>query len=145
MIIIAHRANLQGPSPLTENSIESIQECFSYGFHVEIDVWFEKGNFWLGHDEPTYKIEDISVLKDEKSWCHAKNLEAALELRNIGAHYFWHQTDDFTLTSKGYFWTYPGKKLCENSIAVLPEWGLHEETQQFSIGVCTDFPLKYIA
>ena len=25
-------------------------------------------------------------------------------------NYFWHQTDDFTLTSHGYIWTYPGKK-----------------------------------
>jgi glycerophosphoryl diester phosphodiesterase len=145
MIVIAHRANLQGPSPLTENSIESIQECFSYGFHVEIDVWFENGNFWLGHDEPTYKVENLDILRDEKSWCHAKNLEAALELHDIDAHYFWHQTDDFTLTSRGYFWTYPGKKLCEKSIAVLPEWGLHEESYSLSLGVCTDFPLKYIA
>ena len=145
MIIIAHRANLQGPSPLTENSLESIQDCFAYGFHVEIDVWYQNNSFWLGHDEPTYKLKDNSLLLDEKTWAHAKNLEAAIELKALGAHYFWHQEDDFTLTSKGYFWTYPGKKLSENSIAVMPEIAVHDATFGYVKGVCTDFPLKYIA
>jgi glycerophosphoryl diester phosphodiesterase len=145
MIIIAHRANMNGPNSLTENSLESIQDCFAYGFHVEIDVWYEKGIFWLGHDEPTYKLTDNSILLDEKTWSHAKNLEAAEELKKLGAHYFWHQEDDFTLTSRGYFWTYPGKKLGENSIAVMPEVDLHEDTFSRAIGVCSDYPLKYIA
>ena len=25
-------------------------------------------------------------------------------------NYFWHQNDKFTLTSKGYIWTFPGNK-----------------------------------
>jgi hypothetical protein len=141
--IIAHRANLRGPSEL-ENSPESIIECFNSGFHVEIDVWWKENFFWLGHDFPKYRLEDNSFLTDERSWCHAKNLEAAIKLKEIDSHFFWHQEDDFSLTSKGYFWTYPGKKLSENSIAVMPEWDSHQDTFSLVKGVCTDFPYRYI-
>ena len=64
-------------------------------------------------------------------------------LKKINAHYFWHQKDDITLTSKGYFWTFPGKKLTKNSICVLPEWN---SLRKFNCaGVCSDFISKYKA
>ena len=44
-------------------------------------------------------------------WCHAKTSDALSALKKIEAHYFWHQDDDYTITSKGYFWTYPGVSL----------------------------------
>jgi hypothetical protein len=141
--IIAHRGNLEGPSK-QENSIQSIYKCFDLDLDVEIDVWWHKGSFWLGHDEPHTLLTTDRILRDQRLWCHAKNLEAAFHLRRIDAHYFWHQEDDFTLTSKGFFWTYPGKPLTENSIAVMPEWQIHEETFSSALGVCTDFPLRYI-
>lgn len=144
-IIIAHRANLQGPSPKTENTISSIYKCFDAGFNVEIDVWWKNGSFWLGHDNPSYPLASDRILTDPKVWAHAKNLEAAINLEKIEAHWFWHQNDDFTLTSKGYFWTYPGKTICQKSIAVLPEINFHETTFSLAIGICTDFPFRYIA
>lgn len=145
MIVIAHRGNLNGPNPLSENSPESIQDCLAFGFHVEIDIWMHEKSLWLGHDEPVYKISDTSKLQFDRLWCHAKNLEAAQALRDLGAHYFWHENDSFALTSRGYFWTYPGKILCENSIAVMPELDFHKETFPIAAGVCTDWPLRYIA
>ena len=53
-------------------------------------------------------------------------------------NFFWHQNDDFVLTSGGYFWTYPGKKVCKKSIAVLPE---NEPDWDFldAGGICTDY------
>jgi hypothetical protein len=143
MIIIAHRANFEGPSK-KENSIESIHRCFDMGFHVEIDVWWHKNSFWLGHDAPTHFLTTNRILLDSRAWCHAKNLEAAIQLKQIDAHYFWHQEDDFALTSRGFFWTYPGKILSQNSIAVMPEWQIHQETFSSALGVCTDFPSRYI-
>jgi len=50
-------------------------------------------------------------------------------------HCFWHQEDDVTLTSKGYLWTYSGKELTENSIAVLPEKKPDVEVA----GICSDY------
>jgi hypothetical protein len=35
---------------------------------------------------------------------------------------FWHQNDDFTLTSKNYIWTYPGQPYTASSVIVMPEF-----------------------
>ena len=104
----------------SENKPEYIKIALEKGFEVEIDVRFKDSQFYLGHDFAKYKIES-SFLLNEKLWCHAKDIEAMNNLKKIKAHYFWHQEDDVTLTSKGYFWTYPGKTLTNNSICVLPE------------------------
>ena len=32
-------------------------ESLEKGFHVEVDVWCKEGRFWLGHDEPQYKVK----------------------------------------------------------------------------------------
>ena len=82
---------------------------------ITTDFVFKNSKFYLGHDEPQYDIENSFLLKKEV-WCHAKNLEALIEMKKIGSHYFWHENDQFTLTSKGYIWTYPGNKLSHNSI-----------------------------
>ena len=37
---------------------------------------------------------------------------------NQDFNYFWHENDRFTITSKGYLWTYPGNKYSENSVIV---------------------------
>ena len=143
-IIISHRGNLDGKSK-NENTLSSIMKCLDIvNLNVEVDVWYHKHNFWLGHDEPTYLLHNYRILQDTRIWCHAKNLEAARQLKSFDCHFFWHQKDDFTITSSGFFWTYPGKKLCNNSIAVLPEIKIDKETIDKAIGVCTDFPLRYI-
>jgi hypothetical protein len=111
------------------------------GFDVEIDVWFKNGKWYLGHDKPTY-IVDKSFLENKKLWCHAKNLDALnLMLKNNKIHCFWHQNDDFTLTSKNYIWTYPDKDTRDNSIIVLIK---KEKIPKKTFGICTDFPVSFI-
>ena len=58
MILIAHRGNLNGKTN-RENQPEYIQEALVQDFDVEIDVWYIEDEFWLGHDIPQYKIEEI--------------------------------------------------------------------------------------
>jgi glycerophosphoryl diester phosphodiesterase len=122
MKFISHRGNISGKIPGRENTKEYIEEAIAKGYDVEIDVWCKDGHLWLGHDEP---IEKTSLwwLKNHNLWCHAKNIEAAREMWGYGCiHFFYHQTDDITLTSSNYFWTYPGKRpLTDISVAVLPE------------------------
>ena len=138
MILISHRGNLEGKKKDLENSPEYIQAALEAGFEVEIDVWYVDKKWYLGHDEPNYEI-DITFLMNDKLWCHAKNIESLYELflydKNI--HYFWHQDDDFTLTSKGYIWTYPGKKLTDMSICVLPERFDYDIINAY--GICSDY------
>jgi hypothetical protein len=142
MKIISHRGNLKGPQPKTENSVEAITKALELGFDVEIDVWFENNNWYLGHDKPTYLIEE-KFLENKKFWCHAKNLDALhLMLKNNNIHCFWHQNDDFTLTSKNYLWTYPNKCVKDNSILVIkniPNMVFIPEC----FGICTDNPIFF--
>jgi hypothetical protein len=135
---ISHRGNIDGRIPNAENSPEYIFLALSKGYEVEIDVWFVDGSFYLGHDEPYYLIEE-SFLENPKIWCHAKNEEVFFRmLQNQNIHSFWHQNDDYTLTSKGIPWVYPGKKVFENSIWVLPEKTLYKYIKLNCLGICSD-------
>jgi hypothetical protein len=117
MILISHRGNLTGPNKKQENSIDSIKRAIDNSFDVEIDVWFDNG-FWLGHDNPQTKV-NANFLQNPKLWCHAKNIEALYELSQINTRYFWHQNDDFALTSDNFIWTLPNKNLTTRSICLL--------------------------
>lgn len=139
MNLIAHRGNTCGPSEF-ENSPAHIVSAIKGGFDVEIDVWFSDGSFYLGHNKPTYSVQPDFFC--DEMWCHAKNIEALVELKKQGVkHYFWHQTDDYTLTSSGYIWTFPGKALTESSIAVMPEliYPGHLIPDPNIYGICSDY------
>ena len=140
MILIAHRGNTAGINIERENSPEYIHEALKKGFNVEIDVWLEKDKWFLGHDKPQYEIE-LTFLLHNFLWCHAKNIEAFKEMLGRGVHCFWHQEDDVTLTSNGYIWTYPGKKLTTKSICVLPEKTNYKNIS--CAGICSDFVQDY--
>ena len=135
MYLISHRGNISGIDKNNENKPEYIKKALSLGFDVEVDVRFEKGDFFLGHDFSQFKI-DKNFLMNKKIWCHAKTTEALCALNEINAHYFWHQEDDYTITSNGFIWTYPGKKLFPKSICVLPEVANYEKID--CLGICSD-------
>ena len=140
MILIAHRGNLTGPNKPEENKPEYINRALEKGYNVEIDVWHVNDEWFLGHDEPKYKIE-LTYLLNNLLWCQAKNIEAFKKMLSRGAHCFWHQTDDVTLTSNGYIWTFPGKQLTTKSICVLPE---RAEYECFDCaGICSDYVERY--
>lgn len=80
MILISHRGNIDGKQPNLENAPYYINNTLKMGYNVEIDVWWYKDNFYLGHDEPMYKVE-IKYLQDYRLWCHAKNIEAIIEFQ----------------------------------------------------------------
>ena len=140
MYLISHRGNINGIHKNEENKPEYINIALNHNYDVEVDVRFEKGKFFLGHDFNQYEI-DKNFLLNKKIWCHAKTPEALLALKEISAHYFWHQEDDYTLTSKGFIWTYPGKKLLLKSICVLPEIASYKKIN--CVGICSDFIEKY--
>jgi hypothetical protein len=139
MILISHRGNLNGKTD-DENKPKYIEEALSQGFDVEVDVWYDNNQFWLGHDKPQYKVSD-GFFFFFCLWCHAKNIQALYVMNtNYHIHCFWHQEDDVTLTSRGFFWTYPGKELTESSIAVLPD---SKPTVKVK-GICSDFIVRFV-
>lgn len=140
MIFISHRGNIYGKWSQFENSPDYIEKAIKFGFDVEVDVWFVDGKFWLGHDSPQYET-DYKFLINEKLWCHAKNIEALFEMKKYVIHYFWHENDTVTLTSKNYVWAYPTKNLIKNSIAVIPDFGEYDFTN--IRGICSDYVGEY--
>ena len=121
MILISHRGNITGIEKDSENKPDYIFNALNKGFNVEIDIWKHKDDLYLGHDEPNTLLPDKLLENKNNLWFHAKNLDCLIKLHQLNVHYFWHQNDDVTITNKGFWWTYPGKKLYKNSICVLPE------------------------
>jgi len=144
MKVIAHRANVNGPCEKSENSLQAIEEALNLGFDIELDVWSIGGKLHLSHWYPDVSGQSVPehLLRDNRVWWHAKNLEALRDLLGISAHVFWHEADDYTLTNRGFIWTHPGRRLTKSSIVVLPEKSL-QKIPLWVAGVCTDFPQKY--
>jgi len=143
VILISHRGNINGKNCALENTVSYIEEALFQQFNVEVDVWKIGDNLMLGHDSPNY-IVSLSFLDNSSLWLHAKNVEALEFLLKTTkrANVFWHQEDDFTLTNKGFIWTYPNKLLTSNSICVLPELG-HLGDLSKCKGICSDFIANY--
>jgi hypothetical protein len=141
MILIAHRGLVLGPSKEFENKPAQIETALAMGFDAEIDLRVVDGELWLGHDEPQYKI-DQEFLQQNGLWIHAKNLEALDYLVTTNLNYFWHQEDDYTLTSSRYIWAYPGKPTTGRSIVLMPEWSdmTFESLKEANFsGICSDY------
>lgn len=142
MLIISHRGNLDGPSTPVENKIEQIELCISKKIPVEIDVWYTKKGLFLGHDYPEDSIHlDFLYDRSHSLWIHCKNAESydyLTDFKNLNV--FFHQTDDYTLTSKGDIWTFPKRPVVSKSIIVCQS---EEETlsnlKKNIRGICTDF------
>ena len=147
MLFIAHRGNVGGPDA-SENSPSHIDRAISLGYDVEIDVWVVGNVIYLGHDGPQYEIdEDFLEERRNVIWCHAKNIHALQWLLENKFNTFFHNIDDYTLTSKGLIWAYPGRELVKGSVCVMPEMAedpLYLEKNKDNVrGVCTDYVELY--
>lgn len=165
MRLIAHRGLftvrvLSSKDHFGENHPQQIDAAIAKGYDAEIDLWviketdldkinnchLKQAGYYLGHDKPEYLI-DVNWLDQRKDslWIHCKNLEA-MHIP-FGLNHFWHQNDDYTLTSKGYIWTYPRIELTlsPKSVIVTPEIMFSTREVQKLIrsdvayGVCTKY------
>ena len=136
--LISHRGNIFGPDVSKENSPSYILNTLEQGYDCEIDIWQVDSKLFLGHDEPQYQIS-IDFLTDQKDnlWIHCKNFEALNYLNKMShLNYFWHEEDRFSITSKGFIWTYPGNVVGSNSIIVDNE---NKATHYECYGICSDY------
>lgn len=143
-ILISHRGNINGANVDRENTTIAIEEAINKGFDCEIDLWANENGIFLGHDLPQYKIE-LSFLEEFKNnlWIHCKNFESLIYMQNLenNFNYFWHENDKFTITSKGYIWTFPGNRYYKNSVIVNLDKNLILDTDCY--GICSDFVSHY--
>lgn len=140
MIFIAHRGNLDGPDSSNENKPSYINVAIDQGYDVEVDVHLCDGKWYLGHEHPEYEI-DIKFLANSKIWCHAKDPHTLFVLQKRALHCFFINTDDVTLTSRGFLWTYTGKMLTPKSICLMPE--LTNQNFHGCAGICSDYIRRY--
>ncbi len=146
MILISHRGNIEGLNTDKENKPSYISAAIDRGYDCEVDFWYVNNNFILGHDEPQYEIPfEFITSYYSKLWIHCKNHNALSRLTEIDRggvyfNYFWHDSDDVALTSKGNMWANPGCYI-PNSIAVLPEIKNDKLTDR--LGVCSDYIINY--
>jgi len=157
MILISHRGNVNGPNPEQENTPVAIDSVLERNLFCEVDVWRIDGKFYLSHDPPDKKKHNIHFSFFEQRAknliIHCKNIYALQyfhEAISDGFHYFWHQDDEYTLTSWNWIWAYPGKTVPYFSemisVAVMPESTLYEMNEnQFKnfAAVCTDYVNQY--
>ena len=148
MRVIAHRGNLNGPNPLMENDPKRITQCIEMGYDVEIDLRYDTatGTLWLGHDEPQHIVNWMWLAGREKNlWIHCKDVTTLHEFvtRTNGYNFFFHDKDDYTLTSKNHIWAYPGKSYTDRTVVVMPEWSDDPDWDKLRVtncyGVCTDY------
>lgn len=141
MIFICHRGKKTKEEP--ENDIENIIKNLKLGYDCEVDVWLINKIFYIGHDEPIKKVDKV-LLQNKHIWCHAKNTEALQYMVENNFNTFWHQEDDYTITSKGFIWTYPGKPLVKNCVAVKPELVNYDlKDLKMCYAICTAEVQKY--
>ena len=141
MFLISHRGNLEGKNPELENSPDYILAAIDKGFEVEVDVWYINKQFYLGHDKPQYKINSSFLSSHHSLWCHAKNREAfELMLSTYQIHCFWHEQDQYTLTSKRIIWSYPGSPIIDYSVMLNfgPILNISPEDKKKICGICSD-------
>ena len=137
MIFIAHRGNITGKVPASENNPTYLDQAIDKGYDVECDIRFINNELFLGHDNPQYKISESWIRKRiNKLWLHCKDLTTFSYFKGTDYNYFFHETDDVVLTSKGYYWVYPGKQPVIESIAVMPE--IHNDRVDQCMGICSD-------
>jgi len=142
MILIAHRGNINGKNPEQENSFDYIDSAISQGYDVEVDLRFLLDNFYLGHSVPQYLVDKNYLIdRIDKLWVHCKDRQSfdfALEYK---LNCFYHNKDDYTITSKGIVWAYPGiPGTRTNCVMVLPEifWPWSAIKTFSCYGICSD-------
>ena len=142
MKLIAHKGNINGPDPSKENTPEQIEWCIDNGYDVEIDIRYNPDNdkFYLGHDEHQHEVNWWWLAgKSAHLWIHCKDLTTLHEFtaNTSGYNYFWHQGDDYTLTSQGQIWASSGKPYKNDTVIVVEN---PEDVKEYDCyGICSDY------
>jgi len=144
MKIISHRGNINGPIHEKENRPSYIDSAIQLGYDVEIDLRIIDNDFWLGHDEPQYKIELTWMrLRKDNLWFHCKDINSALILAKLDEDfkYFCHSQEPYVCTSHKYLWIHDltGKINDKCIIPLLSKEDIEKYNNTEPYAICTDF------
>jgi hypothetical protein len=144
MKIISHRGNINGPVVEKENRPSYIDSAIQLGYDVEVDLRIIDGDFWLGHDEPQYKIELTWMrLRKNNLWFHCKDVNSALLLAKLDEDfkYFCHSSEPYVCTSYKYLWIHDLTANINDKciIPLLSKEDINNYTNNEPYAICTDF------
>ena len=141
MRLIAHRGNLLGPRKEKENNPIYVLSALNKSFECEVDLRVMNGKLYLGHDGPDYLVPE-SFLLDWRSalWIHCKNLPAfEWVLSNKDVNGFWHEQDQFALTTKFHIWTAHRENTTARTVLVDNSPDAISRTPKDLEGLCGDY------
>ena len=139
MKIISHRGNIRGSIPDKENRPIYIDCALGNGYDVEIDINTVKGELWLGHDKPQYKITHTWLKCRKDHLCiHCKDLETAKQCWEYQA--FCHTSDPYTYTSTGKIWLHDLSMKIDDDV-IIPLIDSPTVPIFTPYGICTDYPI----
>ena len=140
MVLISHRGNVNGRVLDRENTEQYIDDAIALGYDVEIDVWYQDANYWLGHDNPERVIDLRWLLKRKDNlWIHCKNFRA---LSSLSDHLtvFYHSQEAYTLISNGLIWAHNIHDVDDKCIIPLLDDKDVEQWKPVHVhGVCSDY------
>lgn len=149
-----------GSIPNKENRSEYLFDAIDEGFMVEVDIMTSiDGELYLGHDSLVERLTDelmCELLSTDCAIFHVKDLGAIHKIQKYrdAIHWFWHDKDNITLTSRNLIWTWPGTNFSWNTSGVIEnqpefydgqegliEWihHIHKGVILKPHGVCSDY------
>jgi len=130
MIYYSSNGNISSIDIGRQCSPDYILEAVKAGYKVRFGIrLMSDGNLWIGEDDAKYPILPEFLINNAKHFLiHCKNISSLHKLRDIDTehkkqlHYYYHSTDNVSISSRGYFLIDYGKRpLGENVIAMYPE------------------------
>ena len=119
-----HYFNFYGSKPeqrLVEDlMVEAIKQYGFDGYYIHNSN--DAARDLLHGDDPLKKFQ--AAYPVELYFSNATGYDGEQEFFSkfgLDFNFFWHQKDDFTITSQGFIWCFPGRVLDGKAIAVLPE------------------------
>lgn len=129
MLYFSNNGNINEINLERQSSPDYILEAIDKGFKVKCSIrLMSDDNFWLGEEEAIHKIEDNFLIDNAKYLLiHCKNISSLYKIHEFekqhkNLHYYYHSTDNISITSKKYFLLDYGKKpISDNTIVMFPE------------------------
>lgn len=142
---ICHRGNISGPQKQLENNFGILIQRSIQGLDVEIDVWYQEGALWLGHDKPEYRITLEWLAASKRRLIHCKDGKTLEYLtlesgrKALDLHLFYHTNEQYAITSKGHIMVCPGQPLLKGSMCMMPEMANYTEEEKLNcFSICSD-------
>ncbi|MFM2010735.1 MAG: Synechococcus phage [Bacteroidota bacterium] len=143
MYIISNRGNLNGRISEFENQPQYVDEAIvNHGLFVKIDVWVVDNKFYLGNEEPTYLIDPHWLIYREADLLiQARNVDAVKFLNSLNLNWFWHETDELTISSGGTVLLFNDNLFIKDCITFVESENKKIVSES---GVCADHPITYM-